>query len=52
LEVFADADTHTRVVCLAVSDMPGSGKPEDVLAAVGIDADHIAAAARKLVGGG
>jgi hypothetical protein len=28
--------------------MPGSGKPDDVLAAVGIDADHIAAAARKL----
>ena len=52
LEVFADADTHIRVVCLAVSDMPGSGKPEDVLAAVGIDADHIAAAARKLVGAG
>jgi transketolase len=48
LEVFADTDTHTRVVCLAVSGMPGSGKPDDVLAAVGIDADHIAAAARKL----
>jgi HSP20 family protein len=39
-------------VCLAVDDMPGSGKPEDVLAAVGIDADHIAAAARKLLGAG
>jgi transketolase len=51
LEVFADVDTHTRVVCLAVDDMPGSGKPEDVLAAVGIDADHIAAAARKLASG-
>ncbi|HEX2192285.1 MAG TPA: transketolase C-terminal domain-containing protein, partial [Acidimicrobiales bacterium] len=52
LEVFADVDTHTRVVCLAVSEMPGSGKPDDVLAAVGIDADAIAAAARKLVGAG
>jgi transketolase len=51
LEVFADVDTHTRVVCLAVSDMPGSGKPDDLLAAVGIDADHIAAAARKLASG-
>ncbi len=51
LEVFADVDTHTRVVCLAVSDMPGSGKPEDLLAAAGIDADAIAAAARKVVGG-
>jgi hypothetical protein len=30
--------------------MPGSGKPDDVIAAAGIDADHIAAAARKLVG--
>ncbi len=52
LEVFADVDTHTRVVCLAVSDMPGSGKPDDLLAAAGIDADAIAAAARKLVGSG
>jgi transketolase len=49
-EVFADADTHTRVVSLAVEGMPGSGKPDDVIAAAGIDADHIAAAARKLVG--
>ncbi|HEX2273930.1 MAG TPA: transketolase, partial [Acidimicrobiales bacterium] len=44
LEVFADTDTHTRVVSLAVSDMPTSGKPDDLLAAAGIDADHIAAA--------
>jgi transketolase len=51
LEVFADADTHTRVVCLAVSDMPTSGKPDELLAAAGIDADHIAAAARKLASG-
>ncbi len=50
-EVFADADVHTRVVGLAVSGMPGSGSPEAVVAAAGIDADHIAAAARKLVGG-
>jgi transketolase len=51
LEVFADVDTHTRVVCLAVNGMPGSGKPEDLLAAAGIDADAIAAAARKLASG-
>ena len=52
--VFADADTHTRVVRLAVSDMPGSGKPDDLLAAAGIDAEHIATAARRVVstGGG
>ncbi|MFN2607385.1 MAG: transketolase C-terminal domain-containing protein, partial [Acidimicrobiales bacterium] len=50
-EVFADADVHTRIVSLAVSGIPGSGTPESVVAAAGIDADHIAAAARKLVGG-
>jgi transketolase len=32
--------------------MPGSGKPAELLAAAGIDADHIAAAARKLVEAG
>ncbi|HEX2273537.1 MAG TPA: Hsp20/alpha crystallin family protein, partial [Acidimicrobiales bacterium] len=52
LEVFADTDTHTRVVSLAVSDMPTSGKPDDLLAAAGIDADHIAAAVRSLVSSG
>jgi transketolase len=30
--------------------MPGSGTPAELLAAAGIDAEHIAAAARKLVG--
>jgi len=50
-EVFADSDVHTRVVGLAVTDMPGSGTPEAVVAAAGIDADAIASAARKLVGG-
>ena len=34
---------------LAVREMPGSGKPDELLAAAGIDADAIAAAARKLV---
>jgi transketolase len=34
---------------LAVREMPGSGKPGELLAAAGIDADAIAAAARKLV---
>ena len=36
---------------LAVSGMPGSGTGEELLAWAGIDAGHIAAAARKLVGG-
>ena len=38
-----------RIVQLAVREMPGSGKPEELLAAAGIDADHIAAAAKALV---
>ena len=52
LEVFADSDTHTRIVCLAVDGMPTSGKGPELLAAAGIDADHIADAARKLISGG
>jgi transketolase len=50
LDVFADADERPRVVKLAVRDMPGSGTPDELLAAAGIDADHIAEAARGLVG--
>jgi transketolase len=41
--------TEARVVKLAVSDMPHSGKPAELLAHFGIDADGIAAAARQLV---
>ena len=48
LEVFADAETHPRIVKLAVRQMPGSGKPAEQLAAAGIDAEHIAEAARSL----
>ena len=51
LEVFADVDDHPRIVKLAVRDMPTSGKPAELLAAAGIDAGHIADAARKLVAG-
>jgi transketolase len=50
LSVFADSEERPRVEHLAVRDMPGSGKPEELLAAAGIDAEHIASAARKLVG--
>jgi transketolase len=35
---------------LAVSELPGSGTSAELLDAAGIDADHIAAAARSLVG--
>jgi transketolase len=45
----ADADERPRVLKLAVHNMPGSGKPAELLAAAGIDAAHIAEAARRLV---
>ena len=38
------------MIHLAVREMPTSGKPEELLAAAGIDAEHIAAAAKKLLG--
>jgi transketolase len=49
LEALSDGETPARVVRLAVRDMPGSGKPAELLAAAGIDAEHIAEAARALV---
>jgi transketolase len=49
LAALADSDDPPRVVKLAVHEMPRSGKPEELLAAAGIDAEHIAAAARRLV---
>jgi transketolase len=49
LSAFADSDERPRVVHLAVSELPGSGAPAELLAAAGIDAGHIAAAARELV---
>ena len=50
LSVFADSDERPRIMKLAVTGMPTSGKPAELLAAAGIDADHIARAARELVG--
>jgi transketolase len=49
IAALADTDEPPRVVKLAVSGMPRSGKPEELLAAAGIDAEHIATAARRLV---
>ena len=49
LSVFGEDEERPKVVSLAVREMPGSGKPAELLAAAGIDADHIAEAARKLV---
>jgi transketolase len=45
----ADSDEPARVVKLAVREMPRSGKPEELLADAGIDAEHTAEAARQLV---
>jgi transketolase len=51
LEALSDGrELPPQVVRLAVREMPGSGKPAELLAAAGIDADHIAQAARALVG--
>jgi transketolase len=49
LSALADADDRPRVIQLAVREMPSSGKPEQLLAAAGIDAEHITAAARRLI---
>jgi transketolase len=49
LEALSDGETPARVVRLAVRNMPGSGKPAELLAAAGIDAEHIADEARSLV---
>jgi transketolase len=49
LAAFSEADERPHVTVLAVRIMPSSGKPEELLAAAGIDADHIAEAARQLV---
>jgi transketolase len=49
LAALADADERPRVVSLAVREMPHSGKPDELLSAAGIDAEHIVDAARQLV---
>jgi transketolase len=49
LSAFADVEERPAVTILAVREMPTSGKPAELLAAAGIDAEHIAKAARQLV---
>jgi transketolase len=49
IAALSDSDEPPRVVKLAVREMPKSGKPAELLSAAGIDAAHIAAAARRLV---
>jgi transketolase len=41
---------NARLVHLAVREMPGSGTPAELLGGAGIDAAHIASAARELIG--
>jgi transketolase len=48
LSAFADADERPRVVKLGVSHLPGSGKGSELMHEVGIDADAIVTAARRL----
>ena len=48
LSTLGDSDERPPVVRLAVTEMPHSGKPAELLAEAGIDADGIAAAARSL----
>jgi transketolase len=45
--VLAGAGSSTPLVRLAVSGRPGSGPPPDLLAAAGIDAEHIVAGAER-----
>ena len=49
LSALAEFDRPLQVVKLAVTEMPTSGKPAELLAAAGIDARHVADAARALV---
>jgi transketolase len=49
--LLAVGQQNLHLTSLAVREIPGSGTGEELLAWAGIDADHIAAAARKLVGG-
>ncbi len=50
LSALAEREERARVVKLGVQGMPRSGKPAELMHAAGIDAEHIAEAARKLVG--
>ena len=49
LSVLAENDERPQVRVLAVRELPHSGKPAELLAAAGIDADHIVEAVRALV---
>ncbi len=46
----APAEAQPRVIKLAVRDMPGSGKPDELMDAAGISARHIVAAVKAFLG--
>ena len=48
--LLGNGQSNLQVAHLAVRGMPGSGTGAELMAWAGIDADHIAAAARELVG--
>ena len=49
LEVFdGQSGQHPNVTRIAVRDMPGSGKPEELIEAAGISAKHIAEAVQAV----
>ncbi len=52
LDALATEQPHPVVVKLAVREMPGSGTPAELMAGAGIDATHIADAARELARAG
>jgi transketolase len=47
--VLAAGASNLSLAHLAVRDLPGSGSGTELLAWAGLDADHIAAAARQLI---
>jgi transketolase len=51
MEALADTERPPRIAHLAVSGLPGSGTPVELMEEAGISAGHIVAAARRLVHG-
>ena len=49
LDTFAGGDERPRILKLAARAMPGSASPAEQLADAGIDAEHIAAAVRRML---
>jgi transketolase len=52
LDALAGVEDRAPVIKLAVREIPGSGTPEELLREAGIDAEGIAAAARRLARAG